>query len=183
LSKEFGFRVVLHHVTDGWKVADQIAAAGVPCSIIVVDSPGGKPETKDLSFANGAILEKAGVLVSFHTDDGITDSRLLLRSPALAVRAGMSRKGALEAVTINGAKQLDLADRVGSLEPNKDADFIILSGDPLSVYTKVLETWVDGVRVFNREDPKDYLFAVGGYGASEDQSMHTDCFDDDGDHK
>jgi hypothetical protein len=47
----------------------------------------------------------------------------------------------------------------------------------------VLETWVDGVRVFNREDPKDYLFAVGGYGASEDQSMHTDCFDDDGDHK
>ena len=183
LSKEFGFRVVLHHVTDGWKVADQIAAAGVPCSIIVVDSPGGKPETRDLRFETGAILEKAGVLVSFHTDDGITDSRLLLRSPALAVRAGMSRKGALEAVTINGAKQLDLADRVGSLEPNKDADFIILSGDPLSVYTKVLETWVDGVRVFNREDPKDYLFAVGGYGASEDQSMHTDCFDDDGDHK
>ena len=181
LSKEFGFRVVLHHVTDGWKVADQIAAAGVPCSIIVVDSPGGKPETKDLSFANGAILEKAGVLVSFHTDDGITDSRLLLRSPALAVRAGMSRKGALEAVTINGAKQLDLADRIGSIEANKDADFIVLSGDPLSVYTKVLETWVDGVRVFDRADPKDYLYAVGGYGASEDQLMHTDCFDDDDD--
>jgi len=181
LSKEFGFRVVLHHVTDGWKVADQIAAAGVPCSIIVVDSPGGKPETKDLSFANGAILEKAGVLVSFHTDDGITDSRLLLRSPALAVRAGMSRKGALEAVTINGAKQLDLADRIGSIEANKDADFIVLSGDPLSVYTKVLETWVDGERVFDRADPKDYLYAVGGYGASEDQLMHTDCFDDDDD--
>ena len=183
LAKEFGFRVVLHHVTDGWKVADQIAAAGVPCSIIVVDSPGGKPETKDLSFANGAILEKAGVLVSFHTDDGITDSRLFLRSAALGVRAGMSRKGALEALTINGAKQLDLQDRVGSLEPNKDADFIILSGDPLSVYTKVLETWVDGARVFNRDDPKDYLFAVGGYGASEDQVMHMDCFDDHGDHK
>ena len=182
LSKEFGFRVVLHHVTDGWKVADQIAAAGVPCSIIVVDSPGGKPETKDLSFANGAILEKAGALVSFHTDDGITDSRLFLRSAALGVRAGMSRKGALEAMTINGAKQLDLADRIGSLEANKDADFIVLSGDPLSVYTKVLETWVDGVRVFDRADPKDYLYAVGGYGASEDQVMHTDCFDDDGDH-
>ena len=183
LAKEFGFRVVLHHVTDGWKVADQIAAAGVPCSIIVVDSPGGKPETKDLSFANGAILEKAGVLVSFHTDDGITDSRLFLRSAALGVRAGMSRQGALEALTINGARQLDLQDRVGSLEANKDADFIILSGDPLSVYTKVLETWVDGARVFNRDDPKDYLFAVGGYGASEDQVMHMDCFDDHGDHK
>ncbi len=180
LSKEFGFRVVLHHVTDGWKVADQIAAAGVPCSIIVIDAPGGKPETKDLSFANGAILEKAGVLVSFHTDDGITDSRLFLRSAAMGVRAGMSRKGALEALTINGAKQLDLADRVGSLEQGKDADFILLSGDPLSVYTKVLETWVDGAKVFDRADPKDHLFAVGGYGASEDQVMHMDCFDDHG---
>ncbi len=178
LAKEFNFRVVLHHVTDGYKVADQIAAAKVPCSIIVVDSPGGKPETRDLSFENGAILDKAGVLVSFHTDDGITDSRLFLRSAALGVRAGMPRQKALEAMTINGARQLDLHDRIGSLEPGKDADFIVLSGDPLSVYTKVLETWVDGVRVFDRNDPKDYLYAVGGYGASEDQVMHTDCFDD-----
>jgi imidazolonepropionase-like amidohydrolase len=178
LAKEFDFRVVLHHVTDGYKVADQIAAAKAPCSVIVIDSPGGKPEAKDLCFENGMILEKAGVLVSFHTDDGITDSRLFLRSAALAVRAGMPRKAALEAMTINGAKQLDLQDRIGSLEAGKDADFIILSGDPLSVYTKVLETWVDGVRVFNRDDPKDYLFAVGGYGASDDQMIHTDCYDD-----
>jgi imidazolonepropionase-like amidohydrolase len=178
LSREFGFRVVLHHVTDGFKVADQIAAAGAPCSIIVIDSPGGKPETKDLSFENGAILERAGVLVSFHTDDGITDSRLFLRSAALGVRAGMPRQKALEALTINGARQLDLHARVGTLEAGKDADFIILSGEPLSVYTKVMQTWVDGVKVFDRDDPKDRLFAVGGYGASDDQVMHMDCFDD-----
>jgi imidazolonepropionase-like amidohydrolase len=179
LSKEFGFRVVLHHVTDGYLVADQIAAAGAPCSIIVIDSPGGKPEAKNLTFENGRILEEAGVNVSIHTDDGITDSRLFFRSAALAVRAGMSRKGALEALTINGAKQLDMEDRVGSLEAGKDADFIILSGDPLSVYTKVLETWIEGKRVFDRSDPKDLLFAVGGYGASKDQVMHMDCFDDE----
>jgi len=179
LSKEFGFKVVLHHVTDGYKVAEQIAAAGAPCSIIIVDSPGGKPETKDLTFANGALLEKAGVLVAYHTDDGITDSRLLLRSAALGVRAGMSRKGALEALTINGAKMLDLQARVGSLEPGKDADFIVLSGDPLSVYTKVLETYVDGAKVFDRSDPKDHLLAVGGFGASKDQSMHLDCYHDE----
>jgi imidazolonepropionase-like amidohydrolase len=182
LSKEFGFKVVLHHVTDGYKVAEQIAAAGAPCSIIVVDSPGGKPETRDLTFANGALLEKAGVLVAYHTDDGITDSRLFLRSAALGVRAGMSRKGALESLTINGAKMLDLHDRLGSLEPGKDADFIILSGDPLSVYTKVLETYVDGKKVFDRSDARDRLFAVGGYGASKDQIMHLDCFED-GDHE
>ncbi len=182
LSKEFAFRVVLHHVTDGYKVADQIAAAGAPCSIIIVDSPGGKPETKDLTFENGAILEKAGVLVAFHTDDGITDSRLFFRSAGLGVRAGMSRQKALEALTIAGARMLDLQDRVGSLEAGKDADFIVLNGDPLSVYTKVEETWVDGVKVFDRADAKDYLFAVGGYGASKDQVMHCDCFDD-GDEK
>jgi cytosine/adenosine deaminase-related metal-dependent hydrolase len=65
---------------------------------------------------------------------------------------------------------LELDHRVGSLTPGKDADFIILDGDPLSVYTHVLETWIDGKRVFDRADPKDRLYATGGYGASHDQS-------------
>jgi imidazolonepropionase-like amidohydrolase len=168
LSQEFGFRLVLQHASEGYKVAGPIAAARVPASIIVIDSPGGKLETQDAQFKNGAVLEKAGVKVAFHTDDGITDSRLFLRSPALAVRAGMSRAGALRGVTLSGAEMLDLADRVGSLKAGKDADFVILSGDPLSVYTKVLETWIEGVRVFDRADPKDHLYAVGGYGAGRD---------------
>jgi len=134
-----------------------------------VDSPGGKLEMKDIHFRNGLALEKAGALVGFHTDDSITDSRLFLRSAGLAVRAGMSRQKALEAVTIANARILDLQDRVGSLEAGKDADFILLSGDPLSVYTKVLETWVEGKRVFDRTDARDLLYAVGGYGASHDQ--------------
>ena len=169
LSREFGFRVVLQHVSEAWKVADQIAAARVPSSIIVIDSPGGKLETQDLQMRNGAALEKVGALVGFHTDDGITDSRHFLRSAALAVRAGMSREKALRGLTLSNAEMLDMADRVGSLEEGKDADFIVLSGDPLSVYTKVLETWVDGVRVFDRENPRDRLYAVGGYGAGHDR--------------
>ncbi|MCH7995780.1 MAG: amidohydrolase family protein, partial [Planctomycetes bacterium] len=126
------------------------------------------------------VLGKAGVKVAFHTDDWITDSRLFFRSAALAVRAGMSREGALRALTLSGAEMLDLQDRIGSLEPGKDADFIILSGDPLSVYTKVLETWVEGVKVFDRTDPKDYLHAVGGYGAGNDQEPYFCCFDHGG---
>jgi imidazolonepropionase-like amidohydrolase len=150
-------------------VADEIARANVPASILLLDSPCGKLEAKDVHFRNGAALEKAGVLVGFHTDDGVTDSRLFLRQVGLAMRAGMSREKALYGMTMANAMILDLDDRVGSLSPGKDADFIILSGDPASVYTKVLETWVEGKKVFDRADPKDRLYSVGGYGASHDQ--------------
>jgi imidazolonepropionase-like amidohydrolase len=179
LQKEFGFRVVLHHVSEGWKVADEIAKAKVPVSTLFLDSPGGKLETMDMRMENGMYFEKAGILTGFHTDDGITDSRWFLRLAGLAVRAGMSREGALYALTMANAKILDLGDRVGSLEAGKDADLIILSGDPLSVYTHVLQTWVEGKKVFNRSDPKDYLVAVGGNGATTDRVMHVDCFADD----
>ncbi|MGB0715296.1 MAG: amidohydrolase family protein [Phycisphaerae bacterium] len=177
LSQEFGFRVVLHHVSEGWMVAEEIAEAGVPCSAIVIDSPGGKLEAQYLLLKTGRILEEAGVLTAFHTDDWITDSRLFFRSAALAVRAGMSRKAALEALTIAGAKMLDLSDRTGTLTIGKDADFIILDGDPLSVYTKVLETYVEGMRVFDRANAKDRLYAVGGFGAGYNQKPYMCCFE------
>jgi imidazolonepropionase-like amidohydrolase len=180
LAKEFGFRMVLQHVSEAWKVAPEIAASGFPVSSIVLDSPGGKLEAMDISNRNGAVLEKAGVLVGFHTDDGVTDSRHFLRSAAFAVRDGMSREKALEALTIAGAKMLDLQARIGSLEAGKEADFILLSGDPFSVYTKVLETYVEGKKVFDRTDPKDFLFATGGYGASRGDELHLDCFDEEG---
>ena len=81
--------------------------------------------------------EKAGVLTGFHTDDSITDSRWFLRMAGLAVRGGMSHDKALYGMTMANATILDLQERVGSLEAGKDADFVVLSGDPLSVYTHV----------------------------------------------
>lgn len=176
LQKEFGLRVVLHHVSDAAKVATEIAAAGVPCSIIVVDSPGGKLEAIDVGFDNGAALERAGVRVGFHTDDPITDSRLFLRSAALAVRGGMSRAAALRGVTLENARILDLDARIGSLVAGKDADFVVLDGDPLSVHTHVEQTWVDGAKVFDRSDPNDRRWATGGYGASDDQAFTLCCY-------
>ena len=180
LSREFGFRVVLHHVSEGWMVAEEIARAKVPCSIILVDSPGGKLEAINLVFKTGGILEKAGVLTAFHTDDWITDSRLFLRMAGLGVRGGMSREAGLKALTLAGAKMLDLDKRIGSLKAGKDADFVILDGDPLSVYTKVLETWVEGRKVFDRSNPEDLLHAVGGYGAGANQKPYHCCFGDGG---
>lgn len=162
LVREFDFPVVLQHVSEAWRVADEIAAAGVPSSIIVIDAPGGKLEAMDVSMENGAALERAGAVVGFHTDDGITDSRFFLRSAGLAVRAGMSRDAALRGMTLAGAQMLRLEERIGSLERGKDADFIILSGDPLSTYTRVEETWIEGRRVFDLSNPEDREFAIGG---------------------
>jgi imidazolonepropionase-like amidohydrolase len=179
MAEEFGFRVVLHHVSDGWMVAQEIAAAGVPCSVILIDSPGGKLEAHEARFETGKMLAAAGVRVAFHTDDGITDSRNFARMPALAVRAGLSRQKALESLTLAGAEILDLADRIGSLRPGKEADFIILDGDPFSVYTHVLETWVEGQKVFDRAKPEDRLYQVGGYGAGSEGRAYMCCFESD----
>ena len=178
LQKEFGFRLVLHHVTEGYKVAREIAAAKVPCSIINIDAPGGKAEAIDFWMGNGGTLVKQGVMVAVHTDDPITDSRFLIRSAALSVREGMSKEDALKALTINGAKMLDLDKRVGSLEVGKDADFIILSGDPFSVYTKVLQTWVEGIKRFDLDNPADKAFATGGFQVYTPEAFAED---DDGD--
>lgn len=167
LSQEFDFRIVLHHVSEAWKVADFIAENDIPSSLIVIDSPGGKEEAVEYGSENGAILEKLEALVAFHTDDAITDSRLFLRSGALAVRAGMSEAGALEALTLSGAKMMDLEDRVGSLEVGKDADLVVLSGEPFSTWTKVEQTYVEGEKVFDLKDPLDRLISVGGEHVSD----------------
>ena len=143
-----------------------------------MDSPGGKLEAIDLIYKTAGVLERAGVLTAFHTDDWITDSRIFNRMAALGVRGGMSRAGALKALTLAGAAMLDLDDRIGSLEVGKDADFALWSGDPLSVYTKVLETWVEGKRVFDRSDPTDRLHAVGGYGAGNNTTPYFCCFEE-----
>jgi len=175
LSQEFGFRVVLHHVSEAWKVAPEIAAAGAPVSLIMIDTPGGKLEAADYDPKNGAVLEQAGVLVAIHTDDWINDSRLFLRCGAMAVRGGMTPAGALAALTLNGAQMLDLQDRVGSLQPGKDADFVLLSGDPFSVYTQVLQTWALGQMVFDRANEKDELWAEGGWGAGRPRGGPICC--------
>jgi imidazolonepropionase-like amidohydrolase len=164
LAEEFGYRMVLQHVSEGWRVAEEIANSSViGASIIALDSPGGKLEAINLVNINGKALEDAGALTAYHTDDPIVDSRFYLRSAALGVKEGMSREKALEALTIAGAKMLDLDHRVGSLETGKDADFIILTGDPFSVYTHIEQTWIEGEKVWDRSNPDDKVYATGGY--------------------
>jgi imidazolonepropionase-like amidohydrolase len=162
LQEEFGFRLVLQHVSEGWKVAELLGERQAMLSLILVDSPGGKEEAVEHTPSNAAAMEQAGALVALHTDDPITDSRLFLRMAGIAVRGGMTEAGALAALTLNPAKMMGLDDRVGSIEHGKDADLVVLSGPPLSTWTQVEQTWVEGTKVFDRSRPADHALAVGG---------------------
>ena len=167
LSNEFHYRLVVQHGTESCEVANELAKRHIPVSFTIVDSPGGKLETINLDLGCPATLEKAGVKVAFNTDDSITSSRLIIRQAALAVRGGMSEEAALKGLTIYPAEMLDLGDRIGTLDPGKGADFVVLSGPPFSVYTHVLETWIEGQKVFDRSNPQDLRYATGGFAVGD----------------
>jgi imidazolonepropionase-like amidohydrolase len=169
LKHEFGFDLVIQHGTESYKVADVLAREGVPVSMTVVDSPGGKAEVADFLEECGAWLDQAGVKVIVNTDDYITESRFFLRTAAITVRGGLSEEKALAAVTLHAAQALRLDDRIGSLEAGKDADFVVLSGPPFSIYTRVLETYVEGTRVFSLADAQDRLYQSGGFAIRQEE--------------
>jgi imidazolonepropionase-like amidohydrolase len=167
LADEFGLRVVIQHGTEADQVAPLLAERDIAVSLIVVDAPGGKHEVVNLAIESAGRLERAGVRVAIHSDDSVISSRFLMREAALAVRGGMSERAALEALTIRAAEMLDLQRRVGSLEPGKDADFVVLSGPPFALETQVLETWIEGEKVFDRAVREQRLYATGGFGVAD----------------
>src|SRR5690348_11912145 len=171
LAKEFNFELVLQHCTEGYRIVDELVREKIPVSLTLVDSPGGKLEVAGLLEENAAILDKAGVKVAINTDDSITESRFLLRTGAIAVRGGMSEDAALRALTLHPAQMLHLEDRLGSLEKGKDADFVVLSGSPFSVYTHVLQTYIDGKCVFDRSRQQDWSYQAGGFALADRERL------------
>ncbi|VTS01109.1 amidohydrolase family protein [Tuwongella immobilis] len=166
IAEEFQFDLVLQHATEAYRVVDELVRRKQPVSLTLLDSPGGKAEAVGLLAENAAILEKAGVAVSVNTDDPVTESRFLLRTTSLAVRGGMTEAGALRSITLNPAKLMRLDHRIGSLEPGKDADFVLLNGSPFSIYSAVLETYIDGKKVFDASQKRDWAYRVGGFALS-----------------
>ncbi len=150
LAEEFGFHIAtLQHVMEGYKVADEIARHGAGGSTFS-DWWAYKYEVVDAIPYNGAIMWQRGVVTTFNSDSNELARRLNLEA-AKAVRYGnVPETEALKFVTLNSAIQLHVADRIGSLEAGKDADFVIWSGSPLSTYSVAEQTWVDGRKYFDR---------------------------------
>ena len=152
LSQEFGFKIgALQHAVETYKIAPELRKAGVGVSVF--DEWAAKLEIYDgISAYAAAVLDKAGVLTSFHTD-GTSGTTAIHINAAKAMRCGgLNETDALKLITINGAKELGIDGRTGSLEVGKDADIVVWDGHPLSVYSRVNTTLIDGECYFQERD-------------------------------
>jgi imidazolonepropionase-like amidohydrolase len=152
ISQEFGFRLTIEHCTEGHRVADELATAGVMCTLGPLLTGRSKQELKDRSLEAAAALERAGVVFGFTTDHPVIPAYSLPLCAAYAVGAGMSREGALRALTLDAARVIGVEDQIGSLEAGKDADCFLADGDLLDPRTRVLTTIVNGQVAWSLDD-------------------------------
>ena len=151
LADEFGYRLVIDHGTEAVLLADRLAERGVPVLIGPLLTSRSKVELRNRSLANPGRLAEAGVELGIITDHPVVPIHLLHVQAALAVREGLDPAAALRAVTLTPARVLGLDDRLGSLEPGKDATLCVWSGDPLDARSRVEAAWIEGRQVFGAD--------------------------------
>ena len=149
IAKEFGLKMTLDHCTDGALIADELAEDGYPAFVGPSLGSKTKIELAHKSFQTPRILSEAGVKVSIITDAPVIPLQYLPMCAALAVKEGLNYEDAWKAITINPAESVGIGDRVGSLEPGKDGDVVIWTGDPMKVTgAESYITIVDGKIVY-----------------------------------
>ncbi len=149
IAKEFGVKITLDHCTDGALIADELAQEGLPAFIGPSLGSKTKIELSNKSFTTPGVLQRAGVDVSIITDAPVIPLQYLPMCAGLAVNAGMELEEAWKAITIRPAMATGIGDRVGSLEPGKDADVVIWTADPLqNIGGEAWMTIVDGKIVY-----------------------------------
>ena len=150
IADEFGFRIAtLQHGLEAYKIAPEIARRGMGVSIFT-DSWSYKPEAFDAIPYNAYILWKNGIVVSINSDSDERMRRLNLDAAKVEKYGGVPEEEALKMITLNPAKQLGIDKKVGSIELGKDADIVIWSAHPFSVYSRVETTIIDGETFFDR---------------------------------
>ncbi|HQD39231.1 MAG TPA: amidohydrolase [Bacillota bacterium] len=151
IAKEFNVSMTLDHCTEGHLITDYIKEAGFPAIVGPTMSARSKIELTNKSFFTAVKLAASGVKIAITTDHPVTQMQYLPLCAGLAVREGLPLEDALRAITINAAEIIGAADRVGSIEPGKDADLAIFDGNPLQTLTKTLYTIIDGRVVYKKE--------------------------------
>jgi imidazolonepropionase-like amidohydrolase len=148
LADEFGYRLVINHGTEAHKIADVLAERDIPVIFGPMFTSRSKVELKDRAIANLGKLAAAGVRVAITTDHPVVPVNFLVHQASLAVKEGLPRETALEALTVNPAAFLKLDDRVGSLTPGLDGDVVVWSGDPLDVNSRAERVFIEGAEVY-----------------------------------
>ena len=151
VADEFGFKVAtLQHGLEGYKIASEIAKHGAGLSSFA-DEWSYKIEAYDAIPYNVAILMRHGVVATINSDSDERIRRLNIDAAKLMRYGGLTEDEALSTITINGAKQLGVSDKVGSIEVGKDADLGLWNNHPLSVYANVDKVFIDGKVFFDRQ--------------------------------
>lgn len=145
IAGEFGLRMILAGGREAWRVADVLAARGIPVVLGSLLSSAPPDGPYDALFAQPAILHEAGVKFAFSTGS-TSDVRNLPYHAAMAVAYGLDEEAALRALTIWPAEIWGVADRFGTIEVGKPANLFVATGDPLDVRTRVEEVFIDGRR-------------------------------------
>lgn len=149
IAKEFGLKMTLDHCTDGALIADELAKEGLWAFIGPSLGSKTKVELANKSFTTPGVLHEAGVPICIITDAPVIPLQYLPMCAGLAVNAGLDIEEAWKAITIHPATAIGIADRVGSLEPGKDADLVIWTADPLqTIGGEAYTTIVDGKIVY-----------------------------------
>ncbi len=151
IAREFGISLTLDHCSEGHLVAEELAAEGFPAIVGPELSSRSKIEVQNMAFKTAGILHEAGVLVAVTTDHPVSLIQSLPLCAGLAVRSGLPMEEGLKAITCNPARICRVYDRVGSLEPGKDADIAIFDGNPMETFTRTMCTMIDGVEVYRAE--------------------------------
>ncbi|MBU6341378.1 MAG: amidohydrolase family protein [Bacteroidetes bacterium] len=154
VATQFGFKInTFTHILEGYKVADKMAKHGVAGSTFS-DWWSYKYEVVDAIPHNAKMMHDAGVLVCINSDDAEMARRLNQEAAKSVMYGGMSEADAWKMVTLNPAKALHVDERVGSIKEGKDADLVLWSANPLSVYAHADKTWVDGILFFDLDNDR-----------------------------
>ena len=147
ISREFGLKQVIVHGTEGYKIADLLAAEGAAVITGPCLTDRSKPELVGQTLENPALLARAGVKVAICTDHPETPIQYLPLCAAMAVRGGMEEESALAAITSAAAEIAGISKRVGSLTPGKDADVVVTTGHPFDWNGRIKAVFIDGQQV------------------------------------